>query len=228
LPVYYVFEERKFEELSVLESCLSQIAPNGEQVFIFLGSEYQHLAGVSVSANVQLCSIRDKFLLPRIDDVDEPPGRNSFLGRRFPCSIDSLPDSALICYFGNCEKALLCLLIQFTGFNVFHFDPVSKSCNLASHSISRLMNRRFLAAEKAKEADIIGILVGTLAVGIFLLNYGFNNSLAQYRETIDKLREMITLTGKRALTVLVGKLNPAKLANFSEIPCFVIALRHLR
>jgi diphthamide biosynthesis protein 2 len=63
-------------------------------------------------------------------------------------------------------------------------------------------------AEKAKDAEVIGILVGTLGA-------------TSYLEQLDYLRQLIKHAGKRHFTVAVGKLNPAKLANLSEIDAFV-------
>jgi diphthamide biosynthesis protein 2 len=63
---------------------------------------------------------------------------------------------------------------------------------------------RLFLIEKARSASIIGILVGTLAV----------SGLAQ---ALTQLRRLTHLAGKKSYTVLVGKPNPHKLANFPEV-----------
>ena len=58
-------------------------------------------------------------------------------------------------------------------------------------------------------SPIIGILVNTLSISNFL-------------PTITALRELITSAGKKSYTVVVGKLNPSKLANFAEVGGWVV------
>jgi len=62
--------------------------------------------------------------------------------------------------------------------------------------------------QKAKDAQTIGILAGTLAT-------------AGYLDAIARLRAMIRRAGKKDYTLAIGKLNPAKLANFADIDVFV-------
>lgn len=45
---------------------------------------------------------------------------------------------------------------------------------------------------------------------------------AAYLPLITHLRELIASHHKKSYTVAVGKLNPAKLANFMEVECFVL------
>jgi len=45
---------------------------------------------------------------------------------------------------------------------------------------------------------------------------------ASYLSLIAHLRQVLARARKKAYTISVGKLNPAKLANFAEIECFVL------
>ncbi|KAG8835488.1 Diphthamide biosynthesis protein 2 [Serendipita sp. 400] len=69
--------------------------------------------------------------------------------------------------------------------------------------------RRYAVMQRARDADVFGILVGTLGV-------------ASYLHLITEVRKMLAREGKKTYTISVGKLNPAKLANFAEIECFVL------
>lgn len=69
--------------------------------------------------------------------------------------------------------------------------------------------RRYYLIEKAKDANIVGILVGTLGV----LNY---------LSAIDHLKRLIRAAGKKPYTLVVGKPNVAKLANFQEVDVYVL------
>jgi Putative diphthamide synthesis protein len=46
--------------------------------------------------------------------------------------------------------------------------------------------------------------------------------LASYLPLITHIRELVSRKRKKSYTISVGKLNPAKLANFMEIECFVL------
>jgi diphthamide biosynthesis enzyme Dph1/Dph2-like protein len=48
------------------------------------------------------------------------------------------------------------------------------------------------------------------------------NESASYLPLIAHLRQVLARAHKKAYTISVGKLNPAKLANFPEIECFVL------
>lgn len=73
---------------------------------------------------------------------------------------------------------------------------------------TKLVMSRSVKVEVARDAQIIGLLVGTLGV-------------SGYKRILDRLYRIITLAGKRCYKVVVGKLNEPKLANFHEIDAFV-------
>jgi len=75
--------------------------------------------------------------------------------------------------------------------------------------VSRYLNRRFYLTQKAKTANIIGILVGTL-------------SQDRFRSVVASVRQKIEESGRTSYTFVVGKINVAKLANFAEVDCFVL------
>lgn len=58
--------------------------------------------------------------------------------------------------------------------------------------------------QRAREASIVGIVVGTLGV-------------QRYGSVVRSLRTMIEDAGRKAYTLAVGKVNVAKLANFAEV-----------
>lgn len=58
--------------------------------------------------------------------------------------------------------------------------------------------------QRAKEAGVIGIVVGTLGV-------------QRYNSVVRALRTMIEDAGRKAYVLAVGKVNVAKLANFAEV-----------
>lgn len=67
---------------------------------------------------------------------------------------------------------------------------------------------RYYLIEKAKDAQIVGILIGTLGV-------------KDYLDIIERLKKVLRTAGKKFYTFSMGKPNPAKLANFMEVDVFV-------
>ncbi|PFH62669.1 hypothetical protein XA68_12540 [Ophiocordyceps unilateralis] len=79
-------------------------------------------------------------------------------------------------------------------------DPAARTAGL--------LRRRFARVLTLASAGVIGILVNTLSV-------------SNYLSSLDLLRRKIANAGKKSYTVVVGKLNPAKLANFAEMEGWV-------
>ena len=75
--------------------------------------------------------------------------------------------------------------------------------------VVQTLKRRYFLVEKAREANIVGILVGTLGA-------------AGYKNVIQQLRMAAKNADKKTYTLLMGKPSPAKLANFPEIDIFVL------
>eukprot|EP00903_Cladosiphon_okamuranus_P014029 g13046.t1 len=69
--------------------------------------------------------------------------------------------------------------------------------------------RRYYLVQRAREAGVIGIVVGTLGV-------------QRYGSVVRSLRMMIEDAGRKAYTLAVGKVNVAKLANFAEVEVFCL------
>jgi len=74
---------------------------------------------------------------------------------------------------------------------------------------ARLLKRRYYLVERARSATLVGLVAGTLGV-------------AGVREALLRTRALAAAAGKRTYTLLVGKPNPAKLANFPEMDVFVL------
>ncbi|GIL52269.1 hypothetical protein Vafri_8184 [Volvox africanus] len=78
-----------------------------------------------------------------------------------------------------------------------------------SDDTRRLLKRRNYLVERVRNANIVGLLVGTLGSAGFL-------------DVISALRRLAIAAGKKTYTFLMGKPNPAKLGNFPEVDVFVM------
>jgi diphthamide biosynthesis protein 2 len=90
------------------------------------------------------------------------------------------------------------------------YSPVTCTLDTSIPSgIQRQLNRRFYLIQKARDASIYGILIGTL-------------SQRHFRSVVHTLQEAIREAGRSSYTFAMGKVNPAKIANFAEIECFIM------
>ncbi|RPD58166.1 diphthamide biosynthesis protein [Lentinus tigrinus ALCF2SS1-7] len=122
---------------------------------------------------------------------------------------EASPENSVILYIGGESLTLTNLLLTHASYEVYSYDPKTRTARLESGRTNKLLMRRYAVVQRARDADVIGILVGTLGV-------------ANYLPLISHLRDIIKRAHKKSYTLSVGKINPAKLGNFLEIECFVL------
>ena len=120
----------------------------------------------------------------------------------------TLQDYTVI-FIGEESLTLTNLMYNFQPKDLFSYNPLTKIGRKESVNVNKLLMKRYFMIEKAKDANIVGILVGTLGV-------------ANYSEILNRLKSMIKKVGKKSYVFIVGKINVAKLANFMEIDIFVL------
>ncbi|KAF2706413.1 diphthamide biosynthesis protein [Pleomassaria siparia CBS 279.74] len=86
-------------------------------------------------------------------------------------------------------------------------DAATPSAVLASSA--RTLNRRYAILTSLSTASVFGILVNTLSV-------------KNYLHIMSHVQSQIAAAGKKSYTFVVGKVNAAKVANFSEIGGWVV------
>lgn len=101
------------------------------------------------------------------------------------------------------------LLMSYNQCGFYCYTPCRDKLRKETLSISRILMQRYYLIQKARDADTVGIVAGTLGV-------------SEYLDVIARLRGVAALAGKKTYTFLMGKLNVAKMANFTEIDCFVL------
>ncbi|KAG0049381.1 Diphthamide biosynthesis protein 2 [Gryganskiella cystojenkinii] len=148
----------------------------------------------------------------QLQPVEEDAGEHTKKRRRFGRTYD-LPEGDQIAdytlfYIGDESPTLSNIMMTHSKCDVYSYNPETKSGRLESAQVNRALMRRYFLVQKAKDADVIGIAVGTLGV-------------ASYMTMIKHLKALIESKGKKAYTFVMGKLNVAKMANFMEIDCFV-------
>ena len=76
-------------------------------------------------------------------------------------------------------------------------------------STSRALNRRYALLTSVNTVSIFGILINTLSV-------------RNYLHIVEHVKSQILAARKKSYTFVVGKVNAAKMANFSEIGAWVV------
>ncbi|KAG0289792.1 Diphthamide biosynthesis protein 2 [Linnemannia gamsii] len=142
--------------------------------------------------------------------TEESPSNNK--RRRFGRTYDlpeghSIEDYTIF-YIGDESPTLSNIMMTHSKCETYSYNPEKKQGRLESAQVNKALMRRYFLVQKAKDADVIGIAVGTLGV-------------ASYMTMIQHLKLLIESKGKKAYTFVMGKLNVAKMANFMEIDCFV-------
>lgn len=124
-------------------------------------------------------------------------------------------DHALVFIGDDTTRQYLNIILHFLSMEqsppqFWTFNPLSSQLSSdISPRFQRILNRRFYLVQKARQANVFGILVANLSDG-------------RIRNIVKSLRKLVEDNNLSSYTLVVGKINPAKLANFAEIDCFVL------
>ncbi|KAH3697607.1 2-(3-amino-3-carboxypropyl)histidine synthase subunit 2-like [Dreissena polymorpha] len=122
---------------------------------------------------------------------------------------DKQLESYSFLYIGSESLTLTNLMYNFQSSTFFSYNPITRTGRKESVNVNKMLMKRYFMIEKAKDANIVGILVGTLGV-------------ANYLDILNRLKLLIKNAGKKSYVFIVGKINVAKLANFMEVDVFVL------
>lgn len=175
--------------------------------------------GSLVSSGCSTCSSSDAALGQNVETTSEEELKQeraetsqlaeSTGGLKWSLPKDATMEDVAIFWIGDEGAALTNLLLTYNKNTIVRYNAEDKVLVKDLPSKSRDLMRRFALVERAKDSSIVGIVVGTLGV-------------AGYNEAIQRVREIVAAAGKKSYTMLMGRPNPAKLANFPECDVFVL------
>lgn len=214
LPVYYVFGRYPIET----DDCVDKIATHIDQeqppctIILLHDPRYLHAMvqiqtqlGQRLSGRVLLGSMAREYS-PNSENEAEAGLK---LGNQMIPNDAQLDPSTIVVYIGSpSAQQFINILLRCNENKCLLYNPLENVCTTAK-DLNRTLMRRYYLVQKAKEAEIVGILVGTLGV-------------KHYMETVNALRQQINASGRKSYLFVVGKINVPKLANFAEIDVFVI------
>ncbi|KAA1470859.1 diphthamide biosynthesis protein [Dentipellis sp. KUC8613] len=222
LPVIYVFGKKSIDLADCVERLVAALKSSSSD--LPKAVVLRHDVAYTHQADTIVARLRDALaadgvsvsytLIPNRLDPTSPTPPNEKPTTTADSNSDTFTsltttDDHPILYVGPPSLHLTNLLMTHSSTPVYRYDPAARSAEPDSACTNRMLMRRYAVVQQARDADVFGILVGTLGV-------------ASYLPLITHLRTLLAKAHKKSYTISVGKLNPAKLANFMEIECFVL------
>ncbi|XP_061860043.1 2-(3-amino-3-carboxypropyl)histidine synthase subunit 2 [Colius striatus] len=210
LPVLHVFGQQPLDVGRCAEAFRDLYPDRQSRVVVLSDVVYAHAMG---ELEQQLCPEYPRVTFSRVLCGDAPgpvlPGEVRQFGRQFLLETEEALQDCAMFYVGTEGLALTAFMLTWNRCPFSSFDPSTACGRHETLNVNRALLRRLYLVERARDARVVGILVGTLAV-------------AGYLTLLQRLRELVRRAGKRSYTLAVGKPNPAKLANFPEVDIFVL------
>lgn len=206
LPVIYVFTSKQVD-LGAVVRRFEQLYPQKEEkVCLVADMPYsQHIPQLHASLldhgyhNIFATEIirEPSSLLP-----------NRTIPLEVKDSADKLKDYSIFHISDPPTSLLLVLSSRVKRIDIFPTTTTTRE-NSTSTSTSLLLRRRYALVTRLSTTPIFGILINTLSV-------------ANYLSALTHCQNLISRAGKKSYVFVVGKVNAAKLANFSEIGGWVV------
>ncbi|TPX30405.1 hypothetical protein SmJEL517_g06018 [Synchytrium microbalum] len=231
LPVQYAFGQATINLDNVVEK-LDEVFQGHSDKHVLL--MYDVVYAYCIDSLRSRLSGKDwpNLVISTVDSERLTNDTNVQSGRQYTLTKGTSSNDYTLFYIGGESLTLTNIIITHPSCPVIAYNPDTQQCQPQSSQVNRLLNRRFhfkvyqreyfespvlrpafvtryFMLQKAKDADVFGIVVGTLGV-------------ASYLPVIDHLKSLIASRSKKSYTLAVGKPNPAKLGNFMEIECFVL------
>nr|XP_057916899.1 2-(3-amino-3-carboxypropyl)histidine synthase subunit 2 [Doryrhamphus excisus] len=221
LPLMYIFDRRRID-VAKCTSAFRELYPDTQadvlvlydvryahaidDVVAMLRDDYPNLVTSQLAVEGEMC-----YGLNKKEPDQEQDGNQlcCHFGRQFSLKAGlSIKDYGVF-YIGQEGATLRNFMMTWNRCAFSSFDPATSTGRAESVGVNRMLMKRYYVIERAKDAKVVGILVGTLGV-------------ANYLSIIQQLKETIHKAGKKTYMFAMGKLNVAKLANFMEIDVFVL------
>ncbi|CAG8504935.1 14499_t:CDS:10 [Ambispora leptoticha] len=216
LPVLYVFGKRPIDEAHCLD-VFQEFFEENKNLPIIVSFDVVYAHGIEnfvsqlhrkgynsiIQTFVKTETKHEATTIEGSDSSEQPKGRYYNLPEG-----TNIEDCSIF-YIGGESLMLTNLLMTHNKCKVYTYNPQTREGRRETLQVNRALMKRYYMVQKAKDADVIGIVAGTLGV-------------ASYLTIISYLKKLITGAGKKAYTFVMGKLNVAKMANFMEIDCYVL------
>ncbi|KAL1502131.1 hypothetical protein ABEB36_007323 [Hypothenemus hampei] len=185
---YLNIYEKHYMELKNLETAIHETFNEKEiqELTLLIDDDYIHYYD-------DLCEM---FNICRICKVDE--------------DLSELSNYGPVLYIGQNERKLINIDLSFNVKCLYYYEPDKNPPKITPfQQNTKIIKRRHFLIEKIKDANTIGIVIGTLGV-------------KNYLKVIERLKKLAEANGKKYYLISVGKPTVAKLANLGEIDIYVM------
>lgn len=205
LPVIYVFTERPLELNSVIATFTETYRDKQAKVILMADIPYSHHVPI-LHARLQEAGYTNTYATEIVHNPSSPlPNRTILSGATE--NEEALGEYALFHISDPPTALLLTLSSRVASVHIYPTDATSPSVSLARTAQS--LRRRYALLTSLSTNPVYGILINTLSV-------------KNYMHILAHVQTQIAAAGKKSYTFVVGKVNAAKVANFSEIGGWVV------
>ncbi|XP_013405912.1 2-(3-amino-3-carboxypropyl)histidine synthase subunit 2-like [Lingula anatina] len=215
-PVLYVFGRKDIDVQHCCEQFQKLFPDLTQHVLVLYDVVYSHAIGDLKSrlqgsyCNVLISELNTTEKTGEgVSNVQANSNTQELFGRTVIIPIEKTIKDYKVFYIGAESFALTNFIMTLNQCTFYSYNPETSIDREESLSVNRAIMKRYYMIEKAKDAKIVGIVAGTLGI-------------ADYLTVISRLKEITKKAGKKTYTFVMGKLNPAKMANFMEIDVFVL------
>ncbi|EGG10634.1 uncharacterized protein MELLADRAFT_33611 [Melampsora larici-populina 98AG31] len=225
LAVYYVLPRLPLDDSSILQVATELYSgfkaslerdkdtEDGKELQLVLMYDvgYHWKVGKSFTLHSSFCCSQIKHLDKHRPNAPLRPNLNDPTVDVDSPVIDTSSYDAIL-YLGPCSRRLTHIMLTHSSIPIFALDPSSSplACQSQVPLAKKLLMKRYATIQRARDADVFGILIGTL---------GLKHDLELIHRTKSLIEKQFK---KKSYIISVGKLKPEKLINFIEIECWVL------
>ncbi len=210
LPVIYVFTSRTISLEAAEQSFQEKYSDKSLKVLMMSDVTYTNIL-VELHDRLRKAGYTNLVLTEVIQNPSSP-----LPNRTVPADVQADPGCLSEYHLFHISQPpaslLLTLASRVASIHIFPTDDIQTGTSLAVPSpanASIALRRRYGLVTSLSNASIFGILINTLSV-------------KNYLHMVNQVKQQIESAGRKSYTFVVGKVNAAKLANFSEIDGWVV------
>ncbi|KAI9730294.1 MAG: Diphthamide biosynthesis protein 2 [Claussenomyces sp. TS43310] len=206
LPVIYVFTSRPLPLDPIVRSFEGTFSDKDTKVILMADITYSSHMGALLIQLGQL-GYTNLFVPSIVHDPSSP-----LPNRTVPPSVSSGEENLTSYHLFHISDPPASLLLTLSSrLESMYIYPTNSEAPITAlqAQTSRLLMRRYALLTSLSTCPIFGILINTLSV-------------KNYLPVITRIQAQIAAAGKKSYTFVVGKINAAKVANFSEIGGWVV------
>ena len=209
IPAFYVFTQRSLDEQRLLRHFETFFEDRQQKIILMADVMYQdHLQ--SLLDALKDIGYNNIYMTNVLHDPSSPlPNRT--VPEVVQEDSSKLKDWQLF-HISDPPAALLLIMSSRVGDIQIYTTPetlIGPAYNIIEASATRALSRRYALLTSVSTVSIFGILINTLSV-------------KNYLHVVEHVKAQIMAAAKKSYTFVVGKVNAAKIANFSEIGAWVV------